>query len=144
MGVGFYTPVDKQPTSEMTQRCDTIGSVTVSCDEPSSQNSGVSAGFMTFESGYQYRFRPGRTSSLVPALALGYLAPFARPKRSVDCSGCPDGVSLDVHVGGVYLAPSFHVTFGADGFFALVLRSELFMTGDFAHATTLGVEFGEP
>jgi hypothetical protein len=143
-GVGFYTPMDKRPTTEITQRCDSIENVTISCEEPSPQGSTISGGFMTLESGYHHRFRPWRTSSLVPALALGYLAPFARPKRAVDCSGCPDGVPLDVHTGGIYVAPSFHVTFGADGYFALVMRSELFLTGDFAHATTLGVEFGEP
>jgi hypothetical protein len=32
----------------------------------------------------------------------------------------------------MYVAPSFHVTFGVDGYFALVLRSELFLTGHFA------------
>jgi len=135
---------DKTPFSEFVVDCTTVGGTPVGCGDPQSQKSTINGSFLSFETGYQRRFRPMPTVSLLPAALVGYLAAPGGLSRGVGCDGCKSIPVDGVSPGGVYLAPSFKITFGRTGFFAVALRSELFLTGDLLHRTLLGLEIGAP
>jgi hypothetical protein len=63
--------------------------------------------------------------------------------REANCDGCRTE-HLDGSAKGTYLAPFFRVTFGRDGYVAVVARSAWFLDGDLQQLTTLGGEFGMP
>jgi hypothetical protein len=143
-GLAIYTPADNDPTSELVITCTTFEGQSLGCSGPSRQDSGVAGSFASFESGYQHRFRPWINSSLTPGAVLGFTAELHPPSRGVACEGCPDSVALPVSTSGVYAAPFFRVTIGERGNYAVVARSQIFLTSDLAHFTTLGAEMGLP
>ena len=146
IGAGFtiYSPADNDPTSELVITCSTVNGQSVGCSGPSREKSGVSGSFASFEGGYQHRFRPWISSSLTPGGMLGFTTEVFPPSRGVGCEGCPSSVALPVSTSGVYLAPFFRVTIGERGNYAVVVRSQIFLTSDLAHFTTLGAEVGLP
>ncbi len=85
---GVYAPSDKRPTSEIVVTCTRVEGQEVGCDPPARQESGVTGGMLSFESGYQRRFRPWLSSSFAPGALLGYTVMPKPPKRGVGCEGC--------------------------------------------------------
>jgi hypothetical protein len=144
VGLTLYSPADNDPTSELVVTCTTVNGQSVGCSGPSRQNSGVVGSFASFESGYQHRFRPWTNGSLAPGALVGFTAELNPPSRGVECEGCPDSVALPVSTSGVYVAPFFRFTIGERGNYALIARSQIFLTSDLAHFTTLGAEVGLP
>lgn len=146
IGTAFaiYSPADNDPTSELVITCTTVGGQSFGCSGPSSEQSGVTGSFASFESGYQHRFRPWVNSSLSPGAVLGFSAEVQPPSRGVACEGCPASVELPVSTSGLYVAPFFCITIGEIGNYAFVARSQIFVTSDLAHFTTLGAELGLP
>lgn len=143
-GFAIYAPADNDPTSELVVTCSTFDGHDLGCSEPSSQNSGVSGSFAYFEGGFQHRFRPWVNSSLAPGALVGLTAELQAPARGVACEGCADSVKLPVSTSGVYVAPFLRVTIGERGNYALVARSQIFVSSDLAHFTTLSGEVGLP
>ena len=75
---------------------------------------------------------------------LGYQIATSDLERSIDkCTNCRV-MELDATASGAYVAPFFRVTFGSLGIFALVARSEWFLTSDLVQMTSLGFEAGLP
>ena len=144
LGFGGYFPKDEKPFSELVVDCLSVDGTVVSCDDQARrQESGVTGTFFAFETGYQYRFRPWRTTSWSPGAFVGYLAPLGTLERRVDCQGC-DGVPLDVTMAGAYVGPFFRVTFGNVGEWAAILRSQWFVSGDLQQISQVGIEWGIP
>lgn len=143
-GLTVYSPVDNDPTSELVITCTSVDGQSLGCTEPSRQNSGVTGSFASFEGGYQHRFRPWTNGSLAPGALVGFTAELNPPSRGVECEGCPDSVALPVSTSGVYVAPFLRFTIGERGNYALIARSQIFLTSDLAHFTTLGAEVGLP
>jgi hypothetical protein len=140
-GFGFLDFGDLHPTSEQVVDCvrDQRGNET--CDAtPHSESSSITGAVAVLEAGYQYRFRPSRSTSLVPVLYAGYQ--FSKPlERGVGCQGCPS-TSLDASARGAYLAPFLRVTFL--NIFAVFVRSDWYVTGDLVQQSSLGFEIGLP
>lgn len=143
-GLAIYSPVDNDPTSELVTTCTTFDGQSLGCSGPSREESGVTGSFASFEGGYQHRWRPWVNGSLTPGAVLGLTAELHPPSRGVGCEGCPDPVALPVSASGLYVAPFFRFTIGERGNYALVARSQIFLTSDLAHFTTLGAEVGLP
>jgi hypothetical protein len=143
-GVAIYAPADNDPTSELVVTCSTFDGQSLGCSGPSSEQSGVTGSFASFETGYQHRLRPWVSSSFTPGALLGFTAELHPPSRGVGCEGCPASVALPVSTSGLYVAPFFRITFGERGNYAFVARSQIFVTSDLAHFTTLGAEMGLP
>lgn len=144
MGFAIYSPADNQPTSEVVVTCTTIDGQSLGCDGPASEDSTVTGSFFSFEAGVQHRFRPWLSASLTPAALLGFTTELMPPKRGVGCDGCPEAVALPVDTSGLYIAPLFRVTIGESGNYAVVARSQIFLTSDLNHFTTFGAEVGLP
>ncbi|HEY2407294.1 MAG TPA: hypothetical protein VGI10_14890 [Polyangiaceae bacterium] len=135
---------DKEPFSELVVDCQTVSGVTVGCGDPTNQQSRVTGGFLSLETGYQRRFVASRSISLLPALMLGYAQRLGKLKRGVQCDGCRQVPIQDIDTSGAYLAPEFRVTLSQSGAFALSLRSEWYLTGDLTQRTLLAFELGMP
>lgn len=144
VGIALYQPTDNKPTSELVVTCSTFEGREFDCGEPRSESSGIWGSFAFVESGYQHRFRPWVSSSLTPGALMGLAAEVQAPHRGVACEGCADAVALPISTSSVYVAPFLRVTIGERGIYAVIARSQLFVTSDLAHFTTLGAEFGLP
>jgi len=142
---GGYSLHDRDPFFQNVVTCRTVEGVVTSCDDASHPaRSRVSGTFLSFDSGYQKRFRPSETTSLSIGAWGGYLAMIARLSRGIGgCVNCGD-LSVDAAPSGFYLAPFLRMTVGREGRFALALRSRWFVTGDLAQMSTLGLEYGLP
>jgi len=144
MGGGLL-PSDHAPFEQRVVDCQTVNGTQVGCDDMArNQKSTVSNGFLGLETGYQHRFRPWRTSSLLPKVIVGYAQRLSKLSRGVNCDGCKSIPIEDVNTSGVFLAPAFAVTFGATGELAVGVRSEWYLIGDLAQRTMLDFELGLP
>lgn len=141
----FLTLSDRQPFSEFVVDCTTLNGGVVGCGDPHAQSSTVTSGsLLALETGYQYRFRPSRWASLLPAAVVGYLWSVSEFSRGVLCDGCMPSIPIrGVNVGGPYLGPSFKVTLNTMAM-ALTARAEFFARGDLGHRILIGIELGAP
>jgi hypothetical protein len=140
---GRVKPHDRKPFSQVVVECtEEYGSE--SCGDPRSVTSDILATTVSVETGYQRRFRPWRAIALLPSVLVGYTwNPDGLSRRIVACDDCKTIPIPGVSARGAYVAPIFKLTF-LSGLFALGVRSEIFLTGDVAHRTMLGLEFGAP
>jgi hypothetical protein len=113
------------------------------CGDPHTEVSRVTANYGAIDVGYQKRFRPSRTVSLVPGVFVGYLGAWEL-KRGVQCDSCGQLPISGVSASGGYAGPSFKITFGKKGVVGITARSEWFFTGDVLHETLFGVDIGAP
>lgn len=144
MGFGGMFLKDTNPFKETVTDCTYLNGNLVSCEGQSEQESTIRADGLSFESGYQRRFRPWPSSSLLPGLMVGYAFSVGGIKRGVDCEGCQSFTVADLTADGVYVAPSFRITIGESGFIGLSIRSQWFLTGDLRQLTTMGIDLGWP
>jgi hypothetical protein len=141
---GRVVPRDRKPFSEVVVECTTYYGFTEGCGDPHSAESDIVATTLSVETGYQRRFRPWRPVALLPAVLVGYTwNPGGLSREIVACDDCKKVPIGGVSARGAYVAPTFKVTF-LSGFLALGVRSEIFLTGDVAHRTMLGLELGAP
>jgi hypothetical protein len=144
IGVGFFQFGDNRATSELVVTCTTVDGVKTGCDgSPHLESSSITTGAVSVEAGYQKRFRPSRGVSLSIGGLAGYMQGFGQMKRGVDCQGCPS-TSVDATATGVYVSPFFRVTVGRAGTYAMIVRTQWFVTGDLLQFTSMGVEMGAP
>jgi hypothetical protein len=144
VGVGFFQFGDNRATSELVVTCTTVNGVTTGCDDsPHLASSSITAGDASVEAGYQRRFRPSHGVSLSVGGLTGFMQGFGRMKRGVDCQGC-SSTSVEATAGGVYVSPFFRVTVGRAGTYAMIVRTQWFVTGDLLQFTSLGFEMGAP
>ncbi len=134
---------DREPFTEFVVDCTTHNGVTLGCSEPHAQESRVTSGIMLgLETGYQHRFRPASSTSLVPAVIVGHIWTPNGFSRGVACEGCTSIPLPGIDVGGTYVGPSFKVTFGA--WLAVTARAEWFLDGDLSYRALFGGELGAP
>lgn len=129
---------DRMPFTERVVLC-TSGV----CGDPYDAESHAEASLLSLEMGYQHRFWSSYWTSLLPAFLMGYAWNPGGMSRGISCDGCKS-VEIDaIHVGGLYLAPSFKLSsLVGKATFAFALRSEFFLTGDLSNRTLLGFEIG--
>ena len=146
IALGGFTFRDDAPFEEEVFECREEFGVIVSCDdERHSEKSMVTgSGLAEVELGLQHRFRPNGWMSLLPGAAIGHLAGFSGLKRIIPaCDDCTKR-SVDLHLSGHYVVPSFFLTLTREGSFAFGVRSRWFWTGDIRHVTTFAFEVGLP
>ncbi|HVU03664.1 MAG TPA: hypothetical protein VHE30_18020 [Polyangiaceae bacterium] len=144
IGFGRLIYDDKRSFQDLVVECQSVGGTPVGCSNPEERSSVVAATYFDFDVGYQTRFRPGKSVSLVPGAFVGYLATPGGVKRGVQCDDCAEYDVPGVSAKGAYVGPSFKVTFGRKGSIAVGVRSQIMLTGDLAHMTLIGVEGGAP
>jgi len=128
--------------------CDEINARNAGTDLPNlnctgpTKDSDVSTYTGSAEVGFQHRFRPSFSTSWAPGLVVGYLHAFGGT-ASIGCEKCGDP-KTDFAGYGAYLAPFVRLTFGTTGDFALLLRSDWFVSGDLQESLAFGLEYGLP
>lgn len=133
---------DRAPTSELVRDCQTVNGRIVSCDGPRTEKSDVQTIMLQYELGYQPQFRfADDTLRLSPALLLGYTHTLGPIERKVACVDCPEGEELPLSVSAPYLAGGLELAFPWAIGFALSVRSQWFLAGDFKHTTTCGLGY---
>jgi hypothetical protein len=142
LSIGALVFKDRKPISEVVVDCTTLHGSPINCGDPYTKESTVGGALIALDTGYQHRFRPWHSASVLPTALMGYAWNLGGLSREIGCDGCKEVPVRGVDASGLYVGPALKITFG--GFLALGLRSEVFLTGDLAHRTILDLEVGSP